>query len=125
MTKAGAGLSYFALIFGEAAAWCSMSGDYYVHYPANINKLLVFWMTWIGLVVPTFFVLVLGNLFGGIVLTNQAMSDIYDDGGIGALILATMSPSGWSKFVCVMYALSFSKLHTPIARLPDSFRSSG
>jgi len=108
MDRTGAALNYFALIFGEAAAWCSMSGDYYVHYPANVNKWLVFWMTWVGLTIPTFFVLILGNLFGGIVLTNQTMSDIYDDGGIGALILATMSPAGWSKFVCVMYALSFS-----------------
>jgi purine-cytosine permease-like protein len=110
--KTGAALNYFALIFGEAAAWCSMSGDYYVQYPADTSAWLVFGMTWLGLSLPTLFVLILGNLFGGIVLTNQAMSDIYDDGGIGALILATMSPAGWSKFVCVMYALSFSKYCT-------------
>lgn len=109
MDRTGAALNYFALIFGEAAAWCSMSGDYYVQYPPKVNKWLVFSLTWVGLAFPTIFVCILGNLFGGIVLTNQAMSDIYDNGGIGALILATMSPSGWSKFVCVMYALSFSK----------------
>ncbi|KAK4946067.1 hypothetical protein LTR10_014869 [Elasticomyces elasticus] len=105
-TKTGAALSYFALIFGTAAAWCSMSGDYYVHYPADISRWLVFWMTWVGLTIPTIFVIVLGNLYGGILLTNQAMADKYDNGGIGALILATMSPSGWSKFVCIIYTLS-------------------
>lgn len=110
--KTGAALSYFALIFGTSAAWCSMSGDYYVHYPADINKWLVFWMTWIGLTIPTSFMIILGNLYGGILLTDQTMADLYDEGGIGALILATMSPSGWSKFVCVMYTLSMGKLST-------------
>lgn len=107
--KTGAALSYFALIFGTSAAWCSMSGDYYVHYPADINKWLVFWMTWVGLTIPTSFMIVLGNLLGGVLLTNQKMSDVYDDGGIGALILATMSPLAFSKFVCVMYTLSMGK----------------
>lgn len=108
--RSGAALNYFALIFGQSAGWCSISGDYYVHYPADINKWLVFWMTWIGLLIPTSFVLILGNQYGGIVLTDPALSAIYDDSGIGALILATMEPSEWAKFVCVMYALSFRKL---------------
>ncbi|KIW14564.1 hypothetical protein PV08_07348 [Exophiala spinifera] len=105
--RTGAGLTYFAIVFGEAAAWCSMTGDYYVHYPPDVNKWLVFGMTWMGLALPTIFVLILGNYYGGIVNTNETLSQVYDDGGIGALILATMEPSGWAKFVCVMYALSF------------------
>lgn len=86
-----------------------MSGDYYVHYPADISRWFVFWMTWIGLTVPSCYMIILGNLYGGILLTNKAMADIYDDGGIGALILATMSPDGWSKFVCVMFTMSMGK----------------
>ncbi|OBT41009.1 hypothetical protein VE00_08222 [Pseudogymnoascus sp. WSF 3629] len=110
--KTGATLSYFALIFGTSAGWCSMSGDYYVHYPADISKWFVFWMTWIGLTVPSCFMLILSNFYGGILLTNKAMADIYDNGGIGALILATMSPNGWSKFVCVMFTMSMGTLST-------------
>ncbi|KAF2120269.1 putative NCS family nucleoside transporter [Lophiotrema nucula] len=87
--KTGAALNYFALVFTDISKW------------------LVFCLTGIGLVLPTVFVLVLGNFYGGTILTDQALSAIYDDGGIGALNLATMSPSGWGKFVCVMYALSF------------------
>lgn len=105
----GASLSYFAVIIGVTTAWCSMAGDYYVHYPANISKKLVFSLTWIGLFLPTIFVLIFGVLLGGVILTDETMSAIYDEGGFGAFILATMSPSGWSKFVCVMYALSFCK----------------
>jgi purine-cytosine permease-like protein len=109
LDKTGIALTYFAIVFGESAAWCSLTGDYCVHYPPQVNKWLVFWMTWTGLTLPTVFVLILGNLYGGIVRTNTTLSDTYDEGGIGALILATMAPSGWAKFVCVMYALSFSK----------------
>lgn len=109
LDRTGAALTYFAIVFGESAAWCSMTGDYYVHYPPDVNKWLVFGMTWTGLALPTVFALVLGNCYGGIVQTNETLSNVYDEGGIGALILATMRPSGWAKFVCVMYTLSFSK----------------
>jgi purine-cytosine permease-like protein len=109
LDKTGAALTYFAIVFGASAAWASMAGDHYVHYPANISKLLVFSLTWVGLFLPTIFVLIFGVLLGGIVATDEAMSTIYEEGGFGGLILATMSPSGWSKFVCVIYALSFCK----------------
>lgn len=110
--RTGVALSYFAIIFGTAAAWAAMSGDYYVHYPADISKWLVFGLTWVGLTLPTCFIVVLGNLFGGIILTNETMADRYDKGGIGALLLATMSPVGYAKFVGVMYTLSMGELST-------------
>jgi purine-cytosine permease-like protein len=109
LDRTGAALSYFAVIVGVSSAWCSLAGDYYVHYPADINKWLVFSLTWVGLFLPTIFVLIFGVLLGGIISTDEVMAATYDEGGFGALILATMSPSGWSKFVCVMYALSFGK----------------
>lgn len=105
----GSSLSYFAIVIGVTTAWCSIAGDYYVHYPADINKGLVFSLTWIGLFLPNIFVLIFGVYIGGIIMTDDTMSAVYDEGGFGGLILATMSPSGWSKFVCVMYALSFCK----------------
>ncbi|OAQ59236.1 nucleoside transporter [Pochonia chlamydosporia 170] len=104
----GACLSYFAIIFGVCASWCPIAGDYYVHYPAKTSKWLVFGLTYIGLTVPTIFVGILGNLFGGIILTNKALSNIHDSGGTGGLILAVMSPpDAWGKFACVFFALSF------------------
>lgn len=106
----GACLSYFAIIFGVCASWCPIAGDYYVHYPAKTSKWLVFGLTYIGLTVPTIFVGILGNLFGGIILTNKALSNIHDTGGTGGLILAVMSPpDAWGKFACVFFALSFRK----------------
>ncbi|KAL1303047.1 hypothetical protein AAFC00_003357 [Neodothiora populina] len=105
--NSGAALSFFATMFGTCAAWCSMAGDYYVHYPTKIDKRLVFGLTWIGLMVPSIVVGLLGVFYGGIIMSNEAMSNVYNEGGIGALMIATMRPSGWAKFAGVCYALSF------------------
>ncbi|EXJ80554.1 hypothetical protein A1O1_08700 [Capronia coronata CBS 617.96] len=107
LDRSGAALSYFAILFGSSAAWCSMSGDYYVHYPPKTNKWLLFGLTWIGLTLPTAFIAILGNLYGGMVNTNSELSTVYKTGGLGGLMMATMRPLGYSRFVAVMYALSF------------------
>ncbi|OQV02853.1 hypothetical protein CLAIMM_07978 [Cladophialophora immunda] len=107
LDETGSALSYFAILFGASAAWCSMSGDYYIHYPTNTNKWMLFTLTWIGLALPTMFVSILGNLLGGTVNSNEDMADLYESGGFGALIVGTMRPSGFAKFVGVMYTLSF------------------
>ncbi|KID84157.1 Permease, cytosine/purine, uracil, thiamine, allantoin [Metarhizium guizhouense ARSEF 977] len=104
----GGCLSYFAIIFGVCASWCPIAGDYYIHYPVTTSKWLVFGLTYIGLIVPTIFVGTLGNLLGGIVLTNETLSSIHRQSGTGGLILAIMSPpDAWGKFACVFFALSF------------------
>ncbi|KAG8406226.1 hypothetical protein J3459_019306 [Metarhizium acridum] len=104
----GGCLSYFAIIFGVCASWCPIAGDYYIHYPVTTSKWLVFGLTYIGLIVPTIFVGILGNLLGGVVLTNETLSDIHRQSGTGGLILAIMSPpDAWGKFACVFFALSF------------------
>ena len=102
-------LNYFAVVFGLSAAWCSLSGDYYVHYPPDSRKWLVFGLTHMGICIPTIFVLILGNFYGGIVAANEDLAGIYGDGGIGALILATMRPTAFAKFTAVAYVLSFGK----------------
>ncbi|KAE8349441.1 permease for cytosine/purines, uracil, thiamine, allantoin-domain-containing protein [Aspergillus coremiiformis] len=103
----GACLSYFAVIFGVACSWCPIAGDYYIHYPADTSKWLVFSLTYFGQVLPTIFVGTLGNCFGGIIMSNDALSTIYNTKGTGALILATLHPTGWAKFACTLFALTF------------------
>lgn len=120
LDETGSGLSYFAIIFGGSAAWCSMSGDYYIHYPTNTDKWMLFSLTWTGLAVPTIFVTILGNLLGGVVMSNEDMGNVYDTGGFGALIVATLRPSGFAKFVGVMYTLSFSKFASVPHDIPFS-----
>lgn len=105
----GACLSYFAVVFGTCCSWCSIAGDYYVHYPVHTNKWLVFGLTYAGVSIPSLFVGILGNYFGGIIESNVGMASIYHEGGIGGLIFANLRPSGWAKFACVFFFLSFCK----------------
>ena len=105
----GACLSYFSIVFGVCCSWAPIAGDYYVHYPAGTNKLLVFGLTFLGQSIPTIFVGILGNLFGGIVLTQPAFQAAYDSGGIGALLLVVIHPEPWAKLVCILFWLCFRK----------------
>lgn len=105
----GACLNYFAVVFGACCSWCTIAGDYYVHYPVHSNKWLVFGLTYAGVSIPSLFVGILGNYLGGVIKSNTDMATIYYDGGIGALILASLRPSGWAKFACVIFFLSFRK----------------
>lgn len=113
LAYSGSGLSYFAVIFGVCCSWCPIAGDYYVHYPVDTSKRLVFGLTYLGLIIPTIFVTILGNYFGGIIFAHDDLAGIYYEGGVGALILATMSPpTAWGKFACIFFALSFRKYTT-------------
>lgn len=111
MDRVAAGLTYFALVFGGCVAWCSLSGDYYVHYPRDVDKVMVFFLTLVGLVVPNAFVGCLGCYLGGLVMSDSVVGGAYATGGFGEAILVTMRPSGWSKFVCVCYAFSTGVLY--------------
>jgi purine-cytosine permease-like protein len=103
----GSCLSYFAIVFGVACSWCPITGDYYIHYPADTKKWLVFALTYFGQTIPTIFVGILGNYFGGIIASHDELSAIYKAKGTGALILATLRPIGWAKFACIIFALTF------------------
>jgi purine-cytosine permease-like protein len=114
-TYSGACLSYFAVIFGVCASWCPIAGDYYVHYPTKTSKWLVFGLTYVGIILPTIFVTVLGNYFGGITAYNEDLESVYNSGGVGALILQVMSPPvAWGKFACVFFVLSFCETPPPL-----------
>lgn len=115
----GACLSYFAIIFGVCCSWCPIAGDYYVHYPANTSKWLVFGLTYLGLLIPTIFVSVLGNLFGGIIAVDDDLAAIYHESGIGALIPAIMAPpAAWGRFACIVFVLSFRESLPPTVPSP-------
>lgn len=101
----GACLTYFAVIFGVCCSWCPIAGDYYIHYPVKTNSWLVFALTYAGIVLPSIFVVVLGNYFGGIIAAHPHLAGIYHTGGVGALILRVMSPPEvWGKFASVVFA---------------------
>lgn len=108
-TYLGLKLTYFAIIFGQATAWCTLTGDYCVHYPTNVNKVKVFTLTWIGLAVPTLFTSLLGIYVGGAIMTNTELGDSYAKGGFGGVFVDTLHPRGWARFSGIVYALAVCK----------------
>lgn len=105
----GTCLTFVAITLGTSTPWCSLVGDYYIHYPTNIDKRLIASFTWLGIALPTLFVNVLGVFIGGAIMSNDELSQTYSVGGIGSVILATMRPTGFAKFVGVVYGLSLRK----------------
>ncbi len=104
----GACLTYFAVIFGVCCSWCPIAGDYYIHYPVKTSKWLVFGLTYAGIILPSIFVVILGNYFGGIITAHADLAVIYHDGGVGGLILQVMSPpAAWGKFASVIFVFTF------------------
>lgn len=108
----GSGLTFFSIMFGQCVAWCACAGDYYVHFPADVNKWKVAGLTWLGMALPTIFGAVLGCYIGGAVISDQDLAAIYATDGIGQVILDLLHPSGFSKFVGVFYAFA-SRKHQP------------
>jgi purine-cytosine permease-like protein len=53
ITFSGTVLTLFAIIYGSSASWCSIVSDYYVHYPVDTPKWKVFWLTTMGITIPT------------------------------------------------------------------------
>lgn len=112
---AGAFLSIVALTFSNASGWCSIAGDYYVHYPADTKRWKIFALTWAGIVIPVSFSIITGCLLGNIAITAKVpgFSDTYDAHGLGGLIRDIYHPVGWSKFCLII--LTFSVLGNNIA----------
>lgn len=112
---AGAFLSILSIAFSNASGWCSIAGDYYVHYPASTSRWKIGALTFFGVLVPVTFTVIVGALLGNAAITAKygPYAEAYEDHSLGGLIFAVYHPVGWSKFCCVI--LTFSVLGNNIA----------
>lgn len=102
----GGALTFFSLCFGSGIAWTTMAGDYYVHYPANINPLTVFGLTFAGIAGSLFFCLPVGVLLGAAIFTNEDLLAIYSTGNVGGIMKAILTPARWGNTACILYFLT-------------------
>ena len=112
---AGTFLSVLAIAFSNASGWCSIASDYYCNFPASTSSLKVFILTWLGIVIPTCWSVIIGACLGSIALLSKT-APFYDDyqaHGLGGVIYDVYHPIGWSKFCLVI--LTFSVLGNNIA----------
>ncbi|CEJ59010.1 hypothetical protein PMG11_07648 [Penicillium brasilianum] len=129
---AGAVLSLIAVVYGSSASWCTMASDYYVHYPANVSRVKVFFMTTFGIAIPTSIGMIAGCIVASALSNKSDWSSAYEE-GIGYLIQDMIYPRGFAKFLLTLLvlsginvnvisiyssAISFQQLSRPFARVP-------
>ncbi|KAL5513838.1 FCY21 [Sanghuangporus vaninii] len=98
-------LSFGAAIVGFGLGWCSLAADYSVNLPEDVNGAAVFWLTYAGLNLPCILIECLGA--AAATVTREDWQAQYTEGGVGGLLMATLSPAGgFGRFLQVILALS-------------------
>ncbi|QKX60369.1 uncharacterized protein TRUGW13939_07514 [Talaromyces rugulosus] len=126
-------LSLLAIVYGSSASWCTMASDYYVHYPVDVSRVKVFFMTAFGIGIPTSIGMVAGCVVSSGFNNRPEWGDIYENQGVGYLIQDILYPHGFAKFLLTLLvlsginvnvisiysaAISFQQLSRPFAAIP-------
>ncbi|KAI4203848.1 MAG: hypothetical protein LQ348_001369 [Seirophora lacunosa] len=112
-TIAASRLSFFTLQLSVPLSWAGASSDFFVYYPENTSKRLVFAMTFIGVSVSFIFVNLLAVGLASGVSTNPGWETAYNTSS-GALILAGFDGlGGFGKFCAVVVALGLCSNAVP------------
>jgi len=102
----GTCLSLIAVVYGSSASWCSIVSDYYVHYHPDTSVHKVFWLTTLGISVPTCIGMCAGACVGSAFGLIPSWEDTYSNDGVGYLVQLILYPRGFAKFICVLLVLS-------------------
>lgn len=107
LTQTGHFLSFFAIAYSVTATWGAGASDYYILFPDNTPGFQVFWITFLGIAIPSNFAAVVGTLAGVISYSYGPWTEAYDANGIGGLLAAAFEPWGnFGKFVVVVMFIS-------------------
>ncbi|KAF2458087.1 purine-cytosine permease [Lineolata rhizophorae] len=117
-SELGSVLSMGSVVFGFATGWASYSADYTVYQPVTQSRRLVFFSTWLGLIVPLLFT----EMLGVAIMSATAIDDGdnryqegYDASGTGGLLGAVLFPplGDFGRFCLVILALSIIANNCP------------
>lgn len=90
-------VSFGGAVYGFATGWSSFAADYNVKQPENTSTARIFWLTFLGVVVPCIVLEVLG----------MALTTAFKASDSGSLLSATMRPfGGLGTFLVALLALS-------------------
>ncbi|TFY67454.1 hypothetical protein EVJ58_g1602 [Rhodofomes roseus] len=104
---AAAILSFASVIAGFVISYAPISSDYTLYYTPDVPAWKVFTYTYLGLNVPIILLQCLGASFTVAASAVPAWNDGYNNGNVGGLLEAILSPVGnFGKFLTVMLALS-------------------
>jgi NCS1 nucleoside transporter family len=101
-------ITFGGAVYGFATGWSSYAADYNVNQPENTPSSRVFWLTFLGVVIPCILLETLGLLFttalGSVTAWNTAFGKF---GNVGALLAAVVNPlGGFGTLLLVLLALS-------------------
>ncbi|KAK7981440.1 hypothetical protein PG996_009131 [Apiospora saccharicola] len=102
----GSVLSLIAVVYGSSASWCTMASDYYVHYPVDVSRVKVFFLTTFGLAIPTSIGMVAGCVVSSALNNRLDWAATYEDDGLGFLIQEMLYPRGFAKLILTLLVLS-------------------
>lgn len=106
-TTRGNWLSFFTIGYSVTASWGSGASDYYAMFPEDTSSFLVYFLTFLGLSIPTTLVAVVGTLCGTIAYSYQPWLTAYNSGGVGGLMNETFDKWGrFGQFVMIVWYFS-------------------
>lgn len=106
-TMTGNWLSMFSITWSGSATWAAITSDYYIMFPETTPKWQIFSVTFFGIIIPTTFVAVAGNLLSAICVSDPEYITAYKDGGVGGAIVQAFGRwNGFGKFLVVLLWLS-------------------
>ena len=95
-------VSFGGAIFGFATGWSSYAADYNVNQPEDTSRARVFWLTFLGVILPCMLLETLGLGLSTITADAKAAQQ-----GGGALLGAVLQPLGTGgRFLLLLLALS-------------------
>ncbi|KIW32428.1 uncharacterized protein PV07_03977 [Cladophialophora immunda] len=95
-------LTFLAISFAYAAAWCSTTADYYCNYRTTTPRWKIFALTYAGLSLSTIFALTIGACVGNAIFTYEPWLEIFEAHGLGGVMGEIYHPRGWSRFALVI-----------------------
>lgn len=100
-------LSFFSLCYSVTSTWGSITADYYILFPEDTSKKQVFMLTFLGILLPTAFVGVLGVILGSIAMSYGEWNESFNEYGMGGLLHSGFKRwNGFGKFCVVILILS-------------------
>src|SRR5579863_1281833 len=101
-------ITFGGAIYGFATGWSSYAADYNVNQPENTPSSRVFWLTFLGVIIPCILLETLGLLFTTALGSVKAWGNaFFPNGNVGGLLAAVVNPlGGFGTLLLVLLALS-------------------
>lgn len=100
-------LSFGMIVASYMIPWACLASDFTTYLQPQTSSHIIFWYSYVGLVVPTVLLMVLGAAIQGAVANVPSWTEGYDQNNVGGVMAAMLSRShGFGKFVTVVLAFS-------------------